>query len=83
MEDLILEQHGKFYIKCQVKSKYKVAKPEEIVRQLWIYRLLNEYNYPIERRDIERVVYFGSRDSGLADIVVLQQDLSHPYIILR
>jgi len=83
VEDLIIEQDGKLYIKCQIKDKYRVAKPEEIVRQLWIYRLLNEYNYPKERIDVERVVYFGSRDSGFADIVVLQKDLQHPYIIFE
>jgi type I restriction enzyme M protein len=83
VEDLIIERDGKFLIKCQIKDKYKVAKPEEIVRQLWVYRLLNEYNYPKPRIDVERVVYFGSRDSGLADVVVLQEDLSHPYIIFE
>lgn len=83
VENLITERDGRFHIKCQIKDKYKVAKPEEIVRQLWIYRLLNEYNYPKERIDIERVVYFGSRDSGLADVIVLQEDLQHPYIIFE
>jgi len=83
VENFIIERDEKFYIKCLVKEKYKVAKPEEVVRQLWIYRLLNEYNYSKERIDVERVVYFGSRDSGLADIVVLQDDLSHPYIIFE
>jgi len=83
VEDLIIERNGKFHIKCQIKDRYKIAKPEEIVRQLWIYRLLNEYGYPKERIDVERVIYFGSRDSGLADIVVLQEDLSHPYIIFE
>jgi len=83
VEGLITEQDGKFYIKCLIKDKNKSAKPEEIVRQLWVYRLLNEYNYPKERIDVERVVYFGSRDSGLADIVVLQEDLQHPYIIFE
>jgi len=83
VENLIIERDGKFHIKCQIKDKYKVAKPEEIVRQLWVYRLLNEYNYPKERIDIERVVYFGSKDSGLADVVVLQEDLSYPYIIFE
>jgi type I restriction enzyme M protein len=83
VEAMIIEQDGKFYIKCQIKDKYKVAKPEEIVRQLWIYRLLNEYNYPKERIDVERVVYFGSRDGGLADVVVFQEDLSNPYIIFE
>ena len=83
VEGLIIEQDRKFYIKCQIKNKIKIAKPEEIVRQLWVYRLLNEYNYPKERIDVERVVYFGSRDSGLADIVVLHEDLQHPYIIFE
>lgn len=83
IDGLIEEKDGKFYIKCQIKDKYKLAKPEEIVRQLWIYRLLKEYNYPKERIDIERVVYFGPRDSGLADIVVLQEDLQHPYMIFE
>ncbi|MGC8754856.1 MAG: hypothetical protein ACP5QJ_07580, partial [Thermosulfidibacteraceae bacterium] len=49
VEGLIIERDGKFYIKCQIKDKYKVAKPEEIVRQLWVYKLLNEYNYPRKR----------------------------------
>ena len=83
IENAIIERDGKFNIKCQIKDKYKIAKPEEVVRQLWIYRLLNEYCYPRERIDVERIVYFGSRDSGLADVVVLQEDLQHPYIIFE
>jgi type I restriction enzyme M protein len=83
VERLIEDRDGKFYIKCQIKDRYKIAKPEEIVRQLWIYKLLNEYNYPKERIDVEKVVSFGSRDSGLADIVVLQEDFQHPYIIFE
>ena len=83
IENLLIDKDGKFYIRCQVKDKYKIAKPEEIVRQVFIHQLLHEYNYPKERIDVERVVYFGSRDSGLADIVVLHDDLIHPYIIFE
>ncbi len=83
VEGLIIERDGKFHIKCQIKDRYKVAKPEEIVRQLGVYRLLNEYGYPKGRIDVERVIYFGSRDSGLADVVVLQEDRQHPYIIFE
>lgn len=83
IEDLMTEKEGRYLIKCQIKDKLKTAKPEEIVRQLWIRRLLLEYSYPKERLDVERVVYFGSRDSGLADIVVLHEDLTHPYIIFE
>lgn len=83
IEDELIEKEGKFFIKCQIKDKYKPAKPEEIIRQLWIYRLFNEYSYTKDRIDVERVVYFGSQDSGLADIVVLHEDLTHPYIIFE
>ncbi|MFH7881074.1 MAG: N-6 DNA methylase [Candidatus Aenigmatarchaeota archaeon] len=83
VEDLIIEKEGKFFIKCQIKDKYKPAKPEEIVRQLFIYRMTSEYNYPKERIDVERVVYFGSRDSGLADIVIMHEDMTHPFIIIE
>ncbi|MGC9101464.1 MAG: SAM-dependent methyltransferase, partial [Caldisericum sp.] len=40
IENLITEQDGKYYIKCQIKDKLRPATPEEIVRQLWIYKLL-------------------------------------------
>ena len=83
IERSIVEQDGIFSIRCKIKERYKVAKPEEVVRQLWIYRLLTEYGYSKERIDVEKVVYFGSRDSGLADIVVLHEDLTHPYIIFE
>ncbi len=83
VDEMIIEQDGRYSIRCQKKERYKVAKPEEIVRQLWIYRLLNEYCFPEPRIEVERVVYFGSRDSGLADIVVLHDDMEHPYIVFE
>ena len=83
VENMIKETEGKFYIKCQIKDNLKVARPEEVVRQLWIHRLLYEYNYPKSRIDVEKVVYFGSREYGSADIVVLHEDRNHPYIIFE
>ncbi len=84
VEKLIVEQDGKYSIKCQIKDKYKVAKPEEVVRQLWIRRLLTEYGYPKERIDVEKVIYFGSRvEPGAADIVVYHEDLQHYYILFE
>jgi len=83
VESLLAEKDGKLFIHCQIKDKYKAAKPEEIIRQIFIHQLLHEYSYPKNRIDVERVVYFGSRDSGLADIAVLHDDLTHPYIIFE
>ena len=84
VEKLLTEKEGKLFIHCQIKDKYKVAKPEEIVRQLWIHRLLTEYGYPKERLDVERIIYFGSRvEPGAADIVVFHDDLTHYYILFE
>lgn len=81
---LIIEQEGKYFIKCQIKNRYKIAKPEEIVRQLWIYRLLDEYNYPKERIGVKKTIYFGSRiEPQFADIVVFQEDLKHYHILFE
>lgn len=82
-EKSLIEKHGKFFIECQKKEKLKLAKPEEIVRQLFIRRLMVEYGYPKDRIDVERIVYFGTRDWGSADIVVLHEDLTHLYLIFE
>jgi len=82
IERLIIEQEGKYFIKCQIKNRNKIAKPEEIVRQLWIYRLVNEYNYPKERIGVKKTINFASRiEPQAVDIVVFQEDLKHYYIL--
>ena len=78
IESLLIDRKGKYFIACQVKNKLKLAKPEEIVRRLWIHRLFKEYGFTKDRVDVERVVTFGARDSGLTDIVVLHSDLTDP-----
>jgi len=84
IERLIIEQEGKYFIKCQIKNRYKMAKPEEIVRQLWIYRLVNEYNYPKERIGVKRTINFASQtEPQIVDIVVFQEDLKHYYILFE
>jgi len=84
VENLIVERDEAFQIKCQVKDRFKPAKPEEIVRQLWIHRLLTEYNYTKERLDVEKEIYFGSRiEPGAADIVVYRQGSEDHYILFE
>lgn len=39
--------------KCLVRKKDIVLKPEEVVRQLFIDRLINEYGYPVSRMQVE------------------------------
>ena len=84
LEAQLFEKNGKPYLKCLASDKDRPAKPEEIVRQLWIKKLLEEYHYPKERIKVERAVWFGSGVSDKsADIVVMQTDGEHPYIIFE
>ena len=53
-------------------KRYKLT-PEEVVRQLYIYKLVNEYNYPVERMELERVIHFG-REKKRADIVIFNKE---------
>jgi type I restriction enzyme M protein len=43
LETSLFEKNGKPYLKCLASDKDRPAKPEEIVRQLWIKKLLDEY----------------------------------------
>jgi type I restriction enzyme M protein len=77
-------KNNKPYLICAGSGKERHATPEEIIRQLFIKKLLDKYGYPLERIAIEREIWFGS---GIyekrADIVVLQKDLENPYIIVE
>ncbi|MFA4835866.1 MAG: type I restriction enzyme HsdR N-terminal domain-containing protein [Dehalococcoidia bacterium] len=81
----LIHRSGKPYLKCQVTGKERPAKPEEIVRQLYLRKLIQEYGYPIDRIAIEKGVYFGSSmHEKRADIVVFEKDTPDtPYIIVE
>jgi len=84
LESQIFEKNGKPYLKCLASDKDRPAKPEEIVRQLWIKKLLDEFHYPKDRLKIEYSVWFGSGVSDKStDIVIMQNDGEHPYIIFE
>lgn len=84
LEDRIFDKNGKPYVRCLASERDRPAKPEEIVRQLWLKKLLDEYGYPKSRIEVERAVWFGSGVSDkAADIVVLHSDGEHPYIIFE
>lgn len=45
--------------------------PEEIVRQLWVYKLIHQYGYKIDQIDLEKSVQFGvGVGTKAADIIV-------------
>ena len=78
------EKEGKYFLKCLKREREILAKPEEIVRQLMIYKLVNFYKYPLNRIDVEVDVQFG-RDIGSkrADVVVYREDGKSEYLIVE
>ncbi|MBX3330659.1 MAG: N-6 DNA methylase [Nitrospira sp.] len=74
VEATLTEKNSKPYLTCQKRGKELLAKPEEIVRQLWIHRLLNHYKYPLGRLMVEHPITFGRDSSKRADIVVFDAD---------
>ncbi len=79
------DKNGKKYaaVECLVRKKEIVLKPEEVVRQLFLYKLTQEYGYKLNRLQVEYSVYFG-REVKRADIVVMDEDRpTVPYIIVE
>ncbi len=84
IEKKLFLKNDKPHIKCLASDKDRPAKPEEIVRQLWIKKILDKYEYPKTRIKVEYSVWFGSGVSDKsADIVILREDEENPYIIIE
>lgn len=86
------EERGRFYVKDLKSGKEKFvydeekqnSKPEEIIRQLWLYKLNNFYKYPFDRIETEKSIHFGREiHAKAADIVVYKKDKITPYIIIE
>ena len=72
-----------YYVKCQVRDKDIKLTDEELVRQLYINKLINEYNYPKKKMELEYSVSFG-REKKRADIVIFDKlETTSPYIIVE
>jgi len=55
----------------QVYTEDGKSSPEEIVRQLWVYKLLHVYDYKTDEIELEKSIYFGTEvNIKAADIVV-------------
>lgn len=60
------------YVKCIVRNKDIRLKPEEVVRQLYASRLMEQYGYTRKRLAAEHPVNFG-RETKMADIVIFDK----------
>lgn len=77
-------KNSKPYLTCQIRGKDIQAKQEEIIRQLWLHRLVNHYKYPLNRLTVEYPITFGQNSSKRADIVVFDADRpTVPYLIVE
>ena len=78
-------KNGKKYatVMCIIRKKEIRLTPEEVIRQLFLEKLINDYGYPVNRIKLEYQVYFG-REVKRADIVVMDEDRPIvPYIIVE
>lgn len=74
VEKRLTDKDGKPVIRCLVRDKLIAAKPEEIVRQLWLEHLVRHYKYDVRRLAVEVPVTFGRDTSKRADIVIWDAD---------
>lgn len=61
------------YVICLIRGKEILLKPEEVIRQLYLSKLINQYKYPKNRIAVEHPVSFG-RETKSADIVIFDKD---------
>ena len=73
LEAKIKINKSKPYVDCIIRGKEVQLKPEEVVRQLYTLKLINDYGYPKKRICFEHPVQFG-RETKSADIVVFDKD---------
>ena len=70
------------FVNCIVRKKDIQLKPEEVVRQLYAAKVINQYGYPENRLRCEYSVNFGV-STKKADIVILGEDDYTPDIIVE
>ncbi|EGT0000737.1 N-6 DNA methylase [Clostridium perfringens] len=71
------------YVNCIIRNKEIKLTPEELIRQLYLIKLIEEYNYEKERIKLEYPVSFG-KEKKRADIVIFdKKDVLAPYIIVE
>jgi len=71
-----------YWVNCIIRNKEIQIKPEEIVRQLYAQKLIEEYEYEKSQIKFEYAVTFG-REKKSADIVIFQKNKTEPYIIVE
>ena len=85
LESKIIIKEGKqgYFINCLIRNKEIKLTPEEVVRQLYIMNLNWDFEYPLNRIQIEYGINHG-REVKRADLVVIDKEKSDvAYIIVE
>ncbi|MDD5772023.1 MAG: N-6 DNA methylase [bacterium] len=86
------KEDGKVYVKCLKRNKdifvydknKKTARPEEIIRQLFLIYIRDYLKYPLNQLNVEEPIQMGSDDTKRADIVIFTNDTcTSKYIIIE
>lgn len=89
LEDSIIERVNKketkdAYVKCIIRDNEIKLTPEEIVRQLYTKKLINEYGYKKEQISFEVVVKMGRSENKRADIIIYEDKTKlKPFIVVE
>ncbi len=69
----------------QVYAEGGKSAPEEVVRQLWVYKLIHQYGYHPDEIDLEKSVQFGTEVGTKAADIIVYTDASKetPKIIVE
>ena len=85
LENRITEIKGKkgidYKAVCIIRNKEIKITPEEVIRQIYTYKLIEDYGYAAKQIQFEYSIKFG-REAKRADIVIVSsQDLTTAYVI--
>lgn len=70
-------------VNCLVRKKEIRLTPEEVIRQLYVMVLNEDFGYPLSRMELEYAVSFG-REKKRADIIVFDKDqTTSPFIMVE
>ena len=91
LESKITQKQGKkgleYFCTCQIRDKEIKLTPEEIVRQLYLDKLIHEYGYPIKNIQVEIGVQKGRENTAKTDKkridILVSTDDSEPYIVVE
>lgn len=83
LEDRLSGTKGNYHGECVIRHKKIKFTPEEVVRQLYTHRLMEDFGYPESRITFEYPINFG-REVKRADIVIRsEEDATVPYIVIE